>query len=105
MKLRTIADFASHSTNSPLCRFGQAGGHASRRILYALAHAVLVGAPRRDFKPPQVPVRAFRAVGARAPSATARFTAEITASREAVMMFECIPAPNSVRRERVVISM
>jgi hypothetical protein len=53
----------------------------------------------------QVPVRAFWALGASTPEAMARFTAEITAKREAVMMFECIPAPNRVRRERVVISM
>ena len=54
----------------------------------------------------QVPVRSLCArSAARAPEAMARFTADKIASSEAVMMFECIPAPNKVRRERVVISM
>ena len=36
--------------------------------------------------------------------AIARFTAERMARSEAVMIFGCIPAPNRVRRDRVVIS-
>ena len=51
-----------------------------------------------------VPVRTLAGSAANTPLAIARFTAENTASNEAVMMFGCMPAPNSVCRERVVIS-
>src|SRR6266404_4995614 len=59
-------------------------------------------ASRRDGL--QVPVNAASARAGSAPPATARFTADKMASREAVMMLLCMPAPNRVRRERVVIS-
>ena len=52
----------------------------------------------------QVPVRALSGTADSTPLAIARLTAENTASSEAVMMFGCMPAPNSVWRERVVIS-
>jgi hypothetical protein len=51
-----------------------------------------------------VPVNASSARAGNAPCATARFTAETIASSDAVMMLPCIPAPNSVFRDRVVIS-
>ena len=51
-----------------------------------------------------VPVRTLARSADNMPLAIARFTAENTASSEAVMMFGCMPAPNSVCRERVVIS-
>jgi len=54
--------------------------------------------------PAQVPVRAFSARAGNAPCAMARFTAEKIANRDAVMILGCIPAPNKVRRDRVVIS-
>jgi hypothetical protein len=80
-------------------------GHVSRFVRHAAEATGTYSGHPGGISSRQVPVRALRAVGARAPIATARFTAEITARREAVMMFECIPAPNNVRRERVVISM
>ena len=52
----------------------------------------------------QVPVRTFSGTADKAPLAMARLTADNTASSDAVMMFGCIPAPNNVCRERVVIS-
>ncbi len=53
----------------------------------------------------QVPVRALASRAGKEPCAIARLTADKMANSEAVMMFGCIPAPNSVRRDRVVISM
>ena len=48
---------------------------------------------------------AFSARAGKAACATARLTADNTASSDAVMILGCMPAPNKVRRERVVISM
>src|SRR3981189_2980234 len=53
---------------------------------------------------PHVPVRIESTRADIAPSAIARLTADRTASSEAVTILGCIPAPNKVRRARVVIS-
>ena len=50
-------------------------------------------------------MRTASALAGNASCATARFTAENTARSDAVMMLGCIPTPNKVRRDRVVISM
>src|ERR1700733_185454 len=115
MKLRTIADFASHSTTRPrdTVNHGTRGcrpdfkGPPETLCFIILHRATAMGAPAPrcgHTSGHQVPVRSFSDWAGSALVAIARLTAERMARSEAVMIFECIPAPNSVRRARVVIS-
>ncbi len=115
MKLRTITDFALHSTTRPkhIVNHGIRGSRAdfkgpSETLCFSMLRCL--EAPWRPAGAAaaasghHVPVRSFSDWAGSALRAIARFTAEIMARSEAVMIFECIPAPNNVRRARVVIS-
>src|SRR5882757_4141244 len=127
MKLRTISDSVRHSTSTTNFRrcaytaFGAPNYHFKitiflpfkiNRLEYIDQVQSSGSEPLARLKTPrfevpvslQVPVSAASARAGNAPWATARFTAERMANRDAVMMLLCMPAPNRVRRERVVIS-
>src|ERR1700730_2302745 len=120
MKLRTISDSAPHSTSAnsfARCAYTVFVAeflYFKVTIFLILQNqsnirniSIQLNEPRtrrQDQGGFQVPVSAASARAGSAPPATARFTADKKASNEAVMMLLCMPAPNSVRRERVVIS-
>jgi hypothetical protein len=112
MKLRTISDSARHSTCKPLHSmrlYSIRGGNPVFQGYYFLIlqnqsniNKILI--KLKEHRDLQVPVFAASACTGSTPPATARFTADRMASNEAVMMLLCMPAPNRVRRDRVVIS-
>jgi hypothetical protein len=133
MKLRTISDSVRHSTSATHFRWSAYTGIGEQyedfkvTIFYPLLsityrdftkyfraqtgrsspQLIRMGARRnvgRRNMTLQVPVLASLLRAGSAPWAMARFTADRMASKEAVMILPCIPAPKSVRRERVVIS-
>lgn len=124
MKLRTIADSARHSTSTTIFRWRRLN---SPRVLYCGSRSklnffnyinelntisrvarILSLAQSKVAQPKvalaQVPVRTLSLRAGNASWATARLTADRIANSEAVMILGCIPAPNKVRRDRVVIS-